>query len=254
MRKRPSLKPKWAVVLTVVSIGGVIATTVSAIYATPKAMQLLEELRSTMEEEPTKAEIVKAVAPAYIPTLCLGISTIICIAGNGFLNKHHQTSMASAYTLLDQSYRQYRSKLKELYGEEAHDRIMESMVTAKDVTIQASYLYDICNSPMEFDDGSPLLFYDEYSKRYFEKTLAQVLMAEYHLNRNYVLRGYAAINELYDFLGLEQTDFGNVLGWAAVDEGMFWIEFNHRKVILEDGLECYILEMPFEPFENFENL
>jgi hypothetical protein len=33
-------------------------------------------------------------------------------------------------------------------------------------------------------------------------------MAEYHLNRNYILRGEAVINELYEFLGLEPTDWG----------------------------------------------
>ena len=41
----------------------------------------------------------------------------------------------------------------------------------------------------------------------------QVLMAEYHLNRNYILRGEAVINELYEFLGLEPTDWGAEAGW-----------------------------------------
>ena len=42
-------------------------------------------------------------------------------------------------------------------------------------------------------------------------SLEQVLMAEYHLNRNYILRGEAVINELYEFLGLEPTDWGGLL-------------------------------------------
>ena len=63
-----------------------------------------------------------------------------------------------------------------------------------------------------------------------------------------------ALNEFYEFLGLEKTDYGELLGWAPLDEGMYWIEFNHRKLIMEDGLQCYILEMPFDPREEYLDL
>ena len=59
------------------------------------------------------------------------------------------------------------------------------------------------------------------------------------------------MNELYEFLGLEPTDYGSVIGWATTDNDEFWIEFNHRKVTMDDGLECYILEMSFEPRYDF---
>ena len=78
------------------------------------------------------------------------------------------------------------------------------------------------------------------------------MAAEYHVNRNYVLRGYSVLNELYNFLGLDPTDAGSIIGWVTLDEGMYWIEFNHRKAELEDGTEFYILEMPFEPSIDYE--
>ena len=77
------------------------------------------------------------------------------------------------------------------------------------------------------------------------------MAAEYHLNRNYILRGYAYLNEFYVFLGIEETDYGSVLGWAPNDDGMYWIDFNHSKTVLDDGLEVYIIEMPFEPVYDF---
>ena len=70
--------------------------------------------------------------------------------------------------------------------------------------------------------------------------------AEYHLNRNFTMRGYATLNEFYEFLGLEETLFGSMMGWA-VDDDIYWIDFNHRKTELEGGLECYIVEAPFSP-------
>ena len=75
--------------------------------------------------------------------------------------------------------------------------------------------------------------------------------AEYHLNRNYILRGYSYLNEFYEFLGIEDTDYGSVLSWAPNDDGMYRIDFDHRKLIMEDGLEVYIIEMSFEPTYDF---
>lgn len=114
------------------------------------------------------------------------------------------------------------------------------------------YLDGPCDLALEENSSKPVLWYDEYSKRFFTASLEQVLMAEYHLNRNYILRGEAVINELYEFLGLEPTDWGAEAGWAPMDEGMFWIEFNHIPAKLDDGSVFYIIEMPFEPTLNYD--
>lgn len=90
------------------------------------------------------------------------------------------------------------------------------------------------------------MFYDAFSKRYFEKTIEQVLNAEYYINRNCILKGEVTVNEFYDFLGLKHIDGGDDLIWFPCD-AYLWIDFNHRKVQLEDGLQCYIIEMMFEP-------
>lgn len=122
---------------------------------------------------------------------------------------------------------------------------------AENVNVTGAYFSMDCDLSIEDNDGSEKLFYDEFSNRYFEVTIEQVISAEYHLNRNYTLRGYSVLNELYEFLGLETTDNGSVLGWMPTDEGEYWIDFNHRKVVMDDGLECYIIEMPFEPKPDF---
>ena len=100
-----------------------------------------------------------------------------------------------------------------------------------------------------------LVFYDEFSKRYFQRTLAQVQAAEYHLNRNYILRGYADLNEFYRFLDLPETDLGGKLGWsmdaAAEMYGYSWIDFEHKAVNLGEGNVCYRIDMPFAPTYDF---
>ena len=241
-------KRHGATVLTCIGSVGVVATTVSAVKATPKAIRLLEEAKKEKGEELTKVEKIKMAGPKYIPTVLLGVGTLVCIFGANVMNKKQQAALVSAYTLLDSSYKEYKQKLKELYGEEAHENIINAIAIeeAREVGITAGCL--ATNTCLTDDDacGDPVLFYDEWSNRYFETTIEQVITAEYHINRNFVLRGFVILNEFYDFLGFEPTDYGSELGWT-VEDGLFWIDFNHRLVELDDGLECYIIEAPWSP-------
>ena len=252
-RSKLFVKRNSSTILTVLGGAGVVATSIMAVKATPKALTLLKQAKEEKGEALTELEVVQTVTPVYIPTIIVGVSTIACIVSANILNKRHQASIAGAYALVDSSFKEYKNKLKELYGEETHNEVVNAIAVekAEDMHIRASYLGTECELPEEAGDSEPRLFYDMHSGRYFESTIEQVMSAEYHLNRNYILRGYAYLNELYEFLGIEETDYGSVLGWAPNDEGMYWIDFNHRKTVLDDGLEVYIIDMPFEPTYDF---
>lgn len=236
-------------VLTCLGGVGLVATTVLAVKATPKALQLIEEEKQKKGEELSKWETVKTTGITYLPTVITGTATLACIFGANALNKRQQASLMSAYVLLDSSYKKYRRKVVELYGEETHKEIVDAIAVEeeKEIYMHASNLGVDCTQFLEEDYSEPVLFYDEYGKRYFEAPIEQVILAEYHYNRNYTMRGLALLNEFYEFLGLEQTDYGGEVGWVIEDEGSFWIDFHHRKVELDDGLECYIIEMIYEP-------
>ena len=256
MNARLFIKRNSATILSFVAVAGVVATAITSANATPKAVRALDTAKLNKgEEELTKIEKVKTVLPVYLPTIITGTATVVCILGSNVLNQRTQASLSSAYAIVDQSYREYRNKVKELYGEETDQKIIEAIAVdkAEYMQVTASYLCGDCDTSLEDNSGKPVLWYDEYSKRFFEASLEQVLTAEYHVNRNYILRGYNVLNELYDFLGLEPTDFGNEMGWAPTDEGEYWIEFNHRKAKLDDGTVFYILEMPFEPRVNYDD-
>ena len=242
------LKHNSSTVLTIIGTFGVIATSIMTAKATVKAFEIINEEECEKKRELTKKEVVVLAGPSYFPAILVGVSTIACILGANVLNKRQQAMLSSAYALANASFKEYKNKVKELYGEEAHNNIVSAIAVekAKNSHVTAAYMCGECDLSID-DNDEPRLFYDEFSERYFETTTEQVLEAEYHLNRNYILRGDASLNEFYEFLGLEKTDYGDVLGWAPLDEGMYWIDFNHRKVVLEDGLECYVIEMPFEP-------
>lgn len=234
-------------ILTVIGAIGVVATAVMAVKATPKALQLIEEATDEKGEELTKLEVVKNAGPAYIPTIVMGASTIGCIFGANVLNKKHQAAIASAYALADNAYKEYRKKVTELYGEETDRKIRDAIILdhRKDIEV-----YTPGYGPID-TSGETRLFYDETSQRYFESTMEAVINAEYHFNRNYAMRGFAYLNEFYEFLGLEETEAGNALGWECMrlleDYEASWVDFAHRRVPLEDGLECYVIETPIPP-------
>lgn len=248
------IRRNGSTILTVLGGVGVVATALSTAKATTKAIDILELERQEKGEELTTSEKIKKVGPAYIPAVITGVATVACIFGANVLNQKHQAALMSAYALLDSSYKDYKRKLVELYGKETHQSVVDAIAVekAEDIRITSESLCNICDLSTEDNLGEPVLFYDEYSNRYFESTIEQVITAEYHLNRNYILRGYSVLNELYEFLGLETTDYGAEVGWAPLDDGMYWIDFNHRKVLIDDDLECYILEMPFAPRLNYD--
>lgn len=219
-----------------------------AAKATPKALEKIEEAKQEKGEELSKWEKVKAAGPKYTGTIVVGTATVVCIFGANILNKKHQANLASAYALVDQSYKQYQQKVKEIYSEDAHQEIMDAIAAEKAENMAVQAPGYVNNNRLYVDEkcGETRLFYDEYGDRFFEATLEQVISAQYHLNRNYVLRGYTVLNELYDFLGLEPTDYGSEVGWVANDDGKYWIEFDNREINIK-GVDCILISMPFAP-------
>ena len=245
-RSKIFLKRNSSTILTCIGGAGVVTTTVMAIKATPKALALLEEAREEKGEELTRMEAVKVAAPTYIPTILVGASTIACIFGANVLNHRQQTSLMGAYALLDNSYKDYKKKAEELYGEDAKTRIKEGITKDK---------YEDADLPPVSDDKE--LFYDEYSGRYFESTIYDVQRAEYDINRDIHMAGYAVLNDFYEALDMDPIDGGDALGWseggnlARYWQG--WIDFSHHRVVMDDGLECCIVSIFQEPYIDFED-
>lgn len=232
---------------------GVIATAVTVGQATPKALEKIKtDSRHNHDGDPyayTNKEAFKSAWKFYIPSVVAGTTTIICIFGANILSRRQQAAISSAYALLNSSYQEYKDKLKELYGEEAHQKIVDAIAAekSKDTYISASGM--LGRSSLVFEERDPdsvRLFYDSFSKRYFESSVPQVLEAEYHLNRNRSLGMEVSVNDFYDFLGLELIDGGDELRWFWCDE-IGWVDFSHRKTVLDDGLEVYIIDIVFPP-------
>ncbi len=232
---------KWkggtATFLTCISAVGVVMTAISAANDTPRAMKLLEIEEDEKGRGLTTEERVKTAAPAYIPTAAIAASTILCIFGSNVLNKRQQATLASAYALLDRYHRSYRNELIKRHGKKADEEIQRAIARSS------------CNYHKIGIDAPDVLttFYDEISGESITCYERELMDAEYHLNRNFVLRGYASLNEFYSFLGLPQTDYGAEVGWTITD-GYGFIDFEHHLISRDDGgPDIYSINMVIQP-------
>lgn len=256
-----ALRKASPTILTCIGAVGVVATAVLAVKATPKALRLIEIAEDHRHDDDpnwtwsplTKSEIIKTTWKCYVPAVMTGAATIVCIFGANTLNRRQQASLASAYALLNRSYNDYKRKLKELYGKEAHDNIMKALAVEKSKDVYIHNCGFLCDSSLDFEDAKEeeRLFYDSFSKRYFQSTIGRVLQAEYHLNRNFALMGGCiGVNDFYEFLGIDTVKELETYGWWVSDD-LYWVDFNHVKTVVDDGLNgeipCYIVEMVFEP-------
>lgn len=241
------------VALSFVASAGVVVTAIAAAKATPRAVALVyADSRKKHDGDPyayTKKEAFIAAWKCYIPAVAFGASTIACIMGANALNRRQQAALTSAYALVQSSYKEYKDKLKELYGEEAHNAIIDSIAKEKCKDISISENGGWYDSSLDFGEGMEpevsRTFYDSFSQRYFESTIEKVIQAEYHLNRNFMFAGVIPLNDFYEFLGLEKTELGDAVGWSNCNGDIYWIDFNHHRLTLDDGMEIYVIDMVF---------
>lgn len=244
-QSRSYVKRNASTILTCIGGAGVLATSVMAVKATPKALNLIKDAKEKKGEELTKLEVIKVASPAYIPSILIGASTLACIFGANALNKRQQAGLMSAYALLDRSYKDYKHKVEDVLGREKEEEIRHEI--AKDAYKE---------NDIRVEDDT-ILFYDEFSKRYFESTLYKVQFAEYMINRDIQMMGWATLNDFYEMLDIPPIEGGEVLGWS---EGgnlarywQSWIDFSHSTTVMDDGLECKILSLFMEPYIGYED-
>lgn len=256
-KSKGHLKQSSPAILTCLGAIGVVATTVMAVKTTPKVTRLIEQSEvekslklgqgsESLDGELTPLEIIQLTWKCYTPAALVGLSTIACIFGANILNKRNQASLVSAYAMLSESYRQYKGAANTVYGEDADSKIQAQM--AKDIYVSADG-YSVYSSDMD-PESERILCYDLYSKRYFTSTMAAVLNAQYHVNRNLCLRGDVTVNEFYEFLGIDEIDCGDKIGWSMeefMEGGIMWLDFDNSQTVMDDDLTCCIISALWEP-------
>ena len=101
-------------ILTGVGIAGMIMTTVMAVRATPKAIQLLdEEKRRQQADKLEPMDVVKTAWKCYIPAAVTGTVSVACLIGASSVNARRNAALTAAYTISESTLRDYQKKVVE---------------------------------------------------------------------------------------------------------------------------------------------
>lgn len=248
-------------ILLGIGIASGITTTVLAVKATPKALQLIEEAKNDkintwIDEHPdphalvvheslTKPEIVKTVWKCYIPAVISGVASIACLLGSHSVNAKRNAALATAYKLSETALNEYREKVVEEIGEEK-EKVIRDKVAQKHLDEKP-----VSKSEVIVTGTGKQLCYDGISGRYFESDIQTIRAAVNKINETMVYEMYAALNDFYNEIGLSNTDMGDELGWN-LDDGL--LEISYGAMVADDGRPCITLEYHIAPRYDFSKL
>lgn len=243
------IRRNQATIQTILGVVGVATTAILTAEATSKAIGIMRfelgyDPNTGEGEKPSAKDVVKETWKCYIPAVISGSATIVCILSANKLNKDQQTALTSAYIFLDNTYQEYRKKVEELYGEDA-DRVVRHSIFKEHAPEIPKVQYE-----------ETRLFYEDHHGQIFERTMAQVIDAEYQLNKIFSQNGEASLNDFLRFLDLPEVPYGDTMGWSQQCICDFynpvWIDFSHELMEMDDGMECYYINMLTPPMVDYQ--
>lgn len=238
-------------ILTGIGIAGMIGTVVIAVRATPKACQLIENEKYERACEDDgfvrnlkPIDYVKVSWKCYLPAAITGCVSVVCLISGSTVNSKRNAALATAYTLSESAFKEYKNKVVETIGEKkeqsvrdaiAKDRINRNPVKSKEVIITGK---------------GETLCYDSISGRYFKSDIDKIKRAVNELNRQMLEEMYISLNDFYYAIGLSNTSMGDDLGWN-IDQGLLDLDFSAQ--LMETGEPCLAIDYRIQPKHKFYN-
>ena len=271
-------------ILLVTGVTGVVTSAVMACKATTKVDAIVEETKKSIDTihegmeagnicdvEYTEEDGKKDLAIVYIqtgvkfaklygPSVLLGLTSIGCIlASNNIIHKRN-VALSAAYTAIDRSFKGYRSRVIERFGESMDRELRYNIKTQEvkeTVVDEETGKKKTVKSTVSVVDPNT---YSDYARFFDEYCAGWTKDAEYNLmflrqQQNYAnellkSRGHLFLNEVYDMLGIDRTKAGNIVGWIYdekhpigdnfVDFGIYVLE-NEKARDFVNGRERSIL-------------
>jgi hypothetical protein len=245
---RTSLSRHSPEILMGIGIAGMISTTVLAVKATPKALQLIEIRKEELDSDSlTPLETVKTTWKCYIPAAISGTMSLACFIGSHSVNAKRNATLAAAYKLSETAFSEYRNSVIETIGEKKERAVRDKMSEEQ-----------IKNNPVSKTDvivtgkGQTLCF-DPLSHRYFYSSIDKLNRAanklNYVINTSPFTNDGVTLNDFYHEIGLAGTMTGESLGW---DLNIGMIEIYPSAQMVEEGEEhegepCIVLNFVTPP-------
>ena len=225
-------------------LAGMLTSTILAVKATPKALDILEQ------EEPysghlSKVDKVKLTWKCYAPAAIGYCVSAACIIGANSVNAKRNAVLAGAYKLSESALLEYRDKVREVVGEEREREIKDSIAQDRvDKTPEKRQEVLIAGN-------GDTLCYDMHSGRYFKSNMEEIKGIANKVNYKLMQDNFISVNDFYEELGLEPTVTGYDFGWN-VEDGL--IELYFTSTLTEAGQPCLALHFDNMPRMGFDRI
>jgi hypothetical protein len=249
-------------ILVGTGIAGTIVSTVLACVATRKLDNVLDAHKQNAEavhekyagapnEHAEKRELTGVylrtavdIAKLYGPSVVLGVLSIGEILASNDIQRKRNLALAAAYATVDTSYKQYRGRVIDRFGEQVDrelrvggqqeqievvekdekggEKKVKKTVTVVNKSVPSDYARYFCVG--EAKAAEPNADYNAFFLR------AQQELANHILRAKNIL----FLNEVYEMLGYEKTVAGQIVGWVydknADDHGDNYVDFGIQEV------------------------
>lgn len=212
-------------ILTGIGIAGMVTTTILAVKATPKALELIEDKKQELEvEELTPVETVKATWKCYAPAGLTCAASIACIIGASSVHLKRNATLAAAYKISETARTEFRKQVIETVGEkkekEIRDKVSEKQI--EDNPISTSQVVIV--------ENDKTLFYEPLTGRYFNSDTTTIKDAELTIREKVIADAFSDGQSLNDFfyeIGLESVDVGDSIGWS-IEKGNIKLDIYYK--------------------------
>lgn len=230
-------------ILTGIGIAGMIATTVLAVKATPKALEYIDDATYEKKEPLTKVETVKSCWKCYIPAAVTGATSVACLIGASSVSNRRNAALAAACSLSETALREYREKVVETIGEKKERAVRDEV--AKERLEKAP----VSNSEVIFTGNGETMCYDWYTSRKFKSDIDKLKNAINELNSQMLDEGNVCLNDFYYALGLPNAGIGDTIGWSYNKDGLVKLSLSSQ---LDNGVPCMVVDFEIAPHYNYD--
>ena len=233
-------------ILAGVGVVGVVGSLVMACKATTKLSDILEDSKEQLDKikevaaDPayeekysqddakkdttiTYVQTAMKVTKLYAPSVILCASSLGCLLASNNILKKRNAALSAAYMTVDKSFKEYRKRVADRFGEEVEKEIRYN-IKAEEITKVDEDGNEVTETVKVMDGTDDPNSYSDYARFFDESCAALQNDAEYNLtflkaqqqyaNDLLKARGRLFLNEVYRMLGIDETKAGQVVGWV----------------------------------------
>ena len=243
-----TLKKHSPEILVVTGVVGVVGSAVMACKATlkvdevsAKAKDKLDRIHEAKEhgatavgkeytEEDYKKDLTIAYvqtavdyAKLYAPSVVLGTLSITAILAGHNITRQRNVALAAAYTAVDRSFKEYRGRVVERFGEALDKELRYNIQTkeVEEVVVNEDGTESVITKTVEVAGPTE---YSDYARFFDDGCIGWTKNPEYNLmflkdqqryaNDMLQSKRVVTLNEVYDLLGIPRTKAGQQVGWV----------------------------------------